>query len=220
MQRNMAANCGMDFRAAGEFVASIALRELQLLEAAGALSVAVLGPDSRSEACRGVEAQGFRSRSQSEAASQSKQDVVLHSSQCQTSRMLEDIELDRDLMALAAARLRLKQALPMLEGLLAKMYPEDGCCSKSAVDACIHTEGSSLGCEHTGEHYPDVRVTASPAVSTITGALDLSQDVHWLRAMSSDSFWQTMLQMTTVIRAQVDETAVHGRNPVTGCCNG
>ncbi|CAL5220025.1 g1971 [Coccomyxa viridis] len=49
VQRNMAANCGMDFRAAGEFVASIALRELQLLEAAGALSVAVLGPDSRND---------------------------------------------------------------------------------------------------------------------------------------------------------------------------
>lgn len=220
MQRNMAANCGMDYRAAGEFVASIALRELQLLAAAKVHSITSKDADSLCEACRGRHTQAARSVVRLDKGLQRQEGTVLHGSKSQTGQSVEEDASHRNIRVMVAAKLRVKQALPMLEGFLAKVHPEGGSCSNFAVDACAHAEDCSAGCKDAGKYPLDVRVAATPGVSSQTGALDLSRNVQLWKAMDDDSFWQTMLQMTLIIKEHVDESAIDARTSVTGYCKG
>ena len=221
MQRNMAANCGMDYRAAGEFVASIALRELQSLEAAGVCNVTSTDADSLSGACRGVHAQAFRSDSQADKGLQTEEGILLHSIESQTGQTVQEDECHNSLRALVAAKLLLKQALPMLEGVIAEVCPVG--CSSSAVGECKHSEDHSADCKEGGKHHSDVELALAPGVSSITGASTWSKNVQRWRTMDTISFWQSLQRMVFVIKACVNNSVIDGsmlRGSVTECCNG
>lgn len=212
MQRNMAANCGMDFRAAGEFVASIALGELEALEASGALVAPEVEADSQGGACRGVEAQGNRMMPQPDEGSQGVRNILLHSRQCQTRQPLADDKLDRDKRTILAAELKLRQALPMLEGLLSKVRREDGYCSSPASTVRDQDTASSTTCERSEKNFPDVSNRPPGAVKRVREAVPLSEFSRQWRGMDDGSFWQALQRLALDIKARF----IDGKTPRLG----
>ncbi len=203
MQRNMAANCGMDYRAAGEFVASIALKDLQLLKSGGE-GDGLDGVYSKSEA------RGDGSLPWSDRVLQRNESMLPYSAQCQAAPTLAGDEPDRDLRATLAAKLRLKQALPMLEGLIARGLCGDDCCSNPASEVCKRAEFSSAGFRMNEDPPSDVQLAAPAGLSSTQEALPSSGSTQPWRGMDDGEFWQTMWQLALDIKAHVPEAALCG----------
>ena len=144
MQRNMAANCGMDCRAAGEFIASIVCPELKPIQASEASREQANG---RPGACQPAARAGLPKRcgkSDSETTQRSAKNGHLGN-----GHVGEAEHNSSDLRIILTAKLRLRQALPMLEGLLAgtPCDKSNEHSQKMAVHTCEHNEsGASNDC--------------------------------------------------------------------------
>ena len=144
MQRNMAANCGMDYRAAGEFIVSIVCPELKRIRASEASKEQANGrSDARQPAAQaGLPKQCGKGE--------------LDTMQCSAkdghldAGCVGEAEHDSsDPRSVLTAKLRLRQALPMLEGLLAGMHCDEsnGHSQNMAVVTCEHKQsGASNDC--------------------------------------------------------------------------
>ena len=210
MQRNMAANCGMDFRVAGEFVARIAMGELQTLGASGVLNACQGEADSQGGDCRGVDREGSRMLPHQDEGSQGVENMLLHNGQCQTRQPLAGDKLSSDMRTIGAAKLRLRQALPMLEGLLARVPCGDGCCSRPSSQVSDQSDASAPTCRRTGKRSPDVPDPATGGVNSMQGALPLSGYTGQWRCMNDSSFWQTLQRLALDIKAHMGKSPRHG----------
>lgn len=181
MQRNMAANCGMDYRAAGELVASIAIRELQSIRAFHRIA--------RKES--------VRNRSNGDTFKEAgmtpgREERMIY--RIGTSLMVhESDQMCKAAMSASGARdtltavLRLRQALPMLEGLLARASCKGGNRDPD-LDSCSRT-GSAV--ESCAQH--------------LLMQAECQFDVGGLAAMTDASFWQTLQQLVNEVRMYAGE---------------
>ena len=211
MQRNMAANCGMDYRAAGEFVASMALTSLPILESGAER-------DNLHGAYTQVEAQDPRLVPRSDEGLQWSENMLLHSAQCHSSRALAGGQPNRHLRAELAAKLRLKQALPMLKGLVARVLCEDSRCSISALEVCHHADNTSAGYIGSEELPSGVHLAAPAGLSSTEEAVPISGRMQHWKGIDDGDFWQTMRRLALNIETHVAGTAAHGNTIELGQC--
>lgn len=144
MQRNMAANCGMDYRAAGEFIVSIVCPELKRIRASEASKEQANG---RSDARQPAAQAGLPKQ-----CGKGELDTMQCSAKdghLDAGRVGEAEHDSSDPRSVLTAKLRLRQALPMLEGLLAGMHCDEsnGHSQNMAVVTCEHKQsGASNDC--------------------------------------------------------------------------
>ena len=135
VQRNMAANCGMDYRAAGELIASIVCVELKHIWASEAGNERT---DGRRAACQPaarakLPRQCGKGESDTEQRSV-KEGCVVYGHGCEAEHDSSDPRI------VLTAKHRLRQALPMLEGLLAGRHCDES--NGRGLEMPVHT------CEH------------------------------------------------------------------------
>ncbi len=198
MQRNMAANCGMDFRAAGEFLASIAIRELQSVSSLQALHAHTAGGHGlNGEAYRRKAAQHPLSKCRAKIECDRSACMLLHTEICWEGDDKENSKAE--LSAVLAAKLRLKQALPMLEGLLAGAGSNGSNIHKTS-DADQLRE-PLLSCKTSAANYEalDLRTgfAHSCGSNDAEDAVRLFADAMQLSDMADDRFWQVLQQLVT-----------------------
>ena len=147
VQRNMAANCGMDYRAAGEFIASIVCTELKRIQASGISKKQADGRD-RSVTCQ-LAAKAGLPRQNGEGKAATQQDFAQHGHgdaghACEAEHAAQ--HSSSDLRIVLTAVLRLRQALPMLEELIAGTLTDDSNSREASnghdLEIAVHT------CEH------------------------------------------------------------------------
>ena len=135
MQRNMAANCGMDCQAAGEFIASIVCPELKPIRASEASREQ---PNGTSDARQSAAWAGLP-----EQCREGESDTMQRSAKNGHSGAGHVGEAEHDRAhprIILTAKLRLRQALPMLEWLLAGAHCDRS--NEHGQEMSVHT------CEH------------------------------------------------------------------------
>ena len=137
MQRNMAANCGMDYRAAGEFIASIVCTALKRIRASEPGKEQANGS---SDACQPAARAGSPQK-----CGKGKSDTMQRSAKAGhwgAGHVGEAEHDSSDPRIILTAKLRLRQTLPMLEELLAGTHCDksNGHGHEMAVHVCEHKQ--------------------------------------------------------------------------------
>jgi len=214
VQRNMAANCGMDFRAAGEFLASIAIRELQSVKSLPALHAHTAGRHGlNGELSSQKSAQYPLSECRAEGKCNRSACMLLQTEICQKGNDKENSEAE--LSAVLAAKLRLKQALPMLEGLLAGAGSNGSTICKTS-DADKVPGPSPRSCKASAADFDSLDfgtgVAHSSGSNNAEDAVLLSVDAMQLSAMADNRFWQVLQQLVTDIKVCTARKASNGKD--------
>ena len=195
MQRNMAANCGMDFRSAAEFIASMGLVQLQSIRAQQHSSSGK--EDDKTALSSESRARQARSESPADETRASRRGTGAWGTGAMESERSPRREgADLEQRSLLTAGLRLKQALPMLEGLLTR-----ACCGDDSEGRKQAQDGRQSGCRlaaglATSASLGDTSELAS--IQSPAGLIKLTSD---LGGLPDEQFWQAIHEI--VMEAEV-----------------
>ena len=191
MQRNMAADCGMDFRSAAEFIASIALVQLQSMRA-HQHSLDSSGREHRKTVLySGSSARQALSESQAEETRSSRRGTGAWGTgamESEGSPRREGADLDQ--RSLLTAALRLKQAQPMLERLLTR-----ACCGDDSTGRKRAQVGRQQCCRWAAGLTTSASFGDTSEVAAIQGPANVFKFTSYLGGLSDEQFWQGILEV-------------------------